>query len=274
MKTRQILIDNETKALTPDAALLSIAAVVVEIDNERATILGRWFRRITLDQPGRSTTQDVMDWWQCGKVTDEARNEAYAELDRTPLHIAMTSLDAWLSLNPYPIWGNGADFDNAQLQHAFTQFGLHWPFWRNRCLRSTRGLVLDLHPGTKLPAFPADKIKHHALHDAEHEADVLAVLLDTIAGRKMIGTPVSDETEKTWRGFWEPIVATDTGDIDLGQIKRELHDYSNLLHEVPKVYMHITDGKVSKPHTDSDVVMSLHDDHVTELISRAIGEAA
>lgn len=181
MKTRHIIIDNETKALTPDAALLSIAAVAVEIDDKRATILGRWFRRINLDQSGRTTTQDVMDWWQCEKVTDAARNEAFSDLNRTPLHLAMHSLHAWLQLNPYPIWGNGADFDNAQLQHAFTQHEILWPYWRNRCLRSLRGTVLQLYPNTHLPDFPADKIKHHALHDAEHEADVLAVLLQTLA---------------------------------------------------------------------------------------------
>lgn len=277
MKTRQILIDNETFDITPSAVLLTIGAVAVEIEDGHATVLARWYRRLLWrgenHQAGRTSSRATIDWW-IGQ-SDAAYEEAIDENgNRLPLWLAVQSLAAWLQLNPYPIWGNGSEFDNAQLQHAFNQHGLRWPYWRNRCLRSLRGLVLDLYPGTGLPSFPADKIKHHALHDAEHEADVLAVLLDTIVGHKTIGTLVDDVTEKNWTDFWEPIIRPDNGAIDLGQIKRELHDYSTLLREVPRVYMHVTGGKVSKPHTDSDVVIAIHDDHVTELISGATGEAA
>ncbi|MCP1290907.1 3'-5' exoribonuclease [Chromobacterium sp. S0633] len=183
MKTRQIIIDNETLDIAPSAVLLTIGAVAVEIENGKATPLARWYRRLQWDtghrQPGRTVSQSTVDWWL--EQSDEAFSEAFEDDgQRLPIWLAMHSLQTWLQLNPYPIWGNGSDFDNAQLQHAFTQHGLRWPFWRNRCLRSQRGLVLDLYPETKLPEFPADKIKHHALHDAEHEADVLAALLRTL----------------------------------------------------------------------------------------------
>ncbi|OQS39733.1 hypothetical protein B0T40_03085 [Chromobacterium haemolyticum] len=183
MKTRQIIIDNETLDTAPSAVLLTIGAVAVEIEDGKATVLSKWYRRLQWDtcnrQSGRTVSQSTVDWWL--EQSDEAFSEAFEDDgQRLPIWLAMHSLQAWLQLNPYPIWGNGSDFDNAQLQHAFTQHGLRWPFWRNRCLRSQRGLVLDLYPDTKLPDFPADKIKHHALHDAEHEAEALAVLLHTL----------------------------------------------------------------------------------------------
>ncbi len=182
-KTRHVIIDNETLDVTPSAVLLTIGAVAVEISGDKAIILGSWYRHIrhqptTWAQPNRSVGLGTLQWW-FGQ-NDPAYFEAFAATERTHLWLAMHSLNAWLSLNPYPIWGNGADFDNAQLQNAFNQLGLRWPYHRNRCLRSLKGLVLDLHPDTKLPEFPANKIKHHALHDAEHEGHVLAALLHVL----------------------------------------------------------------------------------------------
>lgn len=192
MKTRQILIDNETLDIAPSAVLLTIGAVAVEIEDGQAIVLARWYRRLLWDtgsrQAGRTVNQSTVDWWL--DQSDSAFEEAVVDDgQRLPLWLAMQSLNAWLQINPYPIWGNGSDFDNAQLQHAFNQHGLRWPYYRNRCLRSLRGLVLDLYPGTKLPDFPVDKIKHHALHDAEHEADVLAVLLQTLAAKQDVVHP-------------------------------------------------------------------------------------
>lgn len=186
MKTRHIIIDNETLDTTPSAVLLTIGAVAVEIEDGKATVLSRWYRRIDYlheAQQGRTTSDDTVDWWHSSNTSAGACIHAFSNIGkhRIPLWLAMHSLQAWLQLNPYPIWGNGSDFDNAQLQHAFNQHGLRWPYWRNRCLRSTRGLVTELYPATPLPSFPPDKIKHHALHDAEHEADVLAKLLEAIA---------------------------------------------------------------------------------------------
>lgn len=180
-KTRHIIIDNETLDVTPSAVLLTIAAVAVEISDGKAIVLGRWYRQLDyMRQHGRTKTADTFAWWK--KQDYRAHAAAFGQWNTgTPLHIAMHSLNAWLQLNPYPIWGNGVDFDNAQLQDAFSQHELRWPFWRNRCLRSLRGTVLQLYPETVLPDFPADKIKHHALHDAEHEANVLAALLQTLA---------------------------------------------------------------------------------------------
>jgi len=154
-KTRQILIDNETLDVTPSAVLLTIGAVAVEIENGQAIVLASWYRRLRWrasenQQRNRTASQHTADWWAAQPIDTQV--EALEDDGcRIPLQLAMHSLQAWLTLNPYPIWGNGSDFDNAQLQHAFSQLGLRWPYHRNRCLRSLRGLVLDLYPNTQIP---------------------------------------------------------------------------------------------------------------------------
>ncbi len=185
--TRHVIVDNETLSTGPDAVLLSIGAVAVEVGQGRAIVLGRWYRRLlhfpaAVRQPGRAVTNDTLRWWFNQDAA--AFQEAFMAPGRIALPLAMYSLSRWLELNRYPIWGNGSDFDNAQLKHAFDQLGLRWPYHRNRCLRSLKGLVLDMYPDTQLPPFPANKIKHHALHDAEHEADVLATLINVLGAKK------------------------------------------------------------------------------------------
>lgn len=67
------------------------------------------------------------------------------------------------------------------------------------------------------------------------------------------------EVETVWADFWAPIVAPD-GVLNLEQVKAELHDYYTLICEVPKVYDHITGGRISKPNTLASVVIAEHDE--------------
>lgn len=71
-----------------------------------------------------------------------------------------------------------------------------------------------------------------------------------------------DEVEAVFADFWADIVTPD-GVWDHDQVKRELHDYCTLLSEVPKVYMHVTGGRISKENTHASVVISVHDEVCT-----------
>jgi hypothetical protein len=70
---------------------------------------------------------------------------------------------------------------------------------------------------------------------------------------------VSDDVQETFEDFWADIVCP-SGLWDYEQIKRELHDYRMLLREVPKVYYHVSGGRISKPNTVADAVIGVHDD--------------
>lgn len=74
------------------------------------------------------------------------------------------------------------------------------------------------------------------------------------------------EAKEVWRKFWVWSVCR-AGTPDLGLIMNELADYHALLQEVPKVYMHVTGQRVSKPNTLASVVISLADERLNEAIT-------
>jgi hypothetical protein len=72
--------------------------------------------------------------------------------------------------------------------------------------------------------------------------------------------PLGPEVERVWREFWLPIVGRSDGSIDMDQVKRELHDAHIFITEGPKVYMHVTGGRISKTNTSADAVIGQHDE--------------
>lgn len=73
-----------------------------------------------------------------------------------------------------------------------------------------------------------------------------------------------DDYKQTFADFWKELVCDADGNLILDRVMRELHDYRTLLMNVPKVYSHVTGGKVSKANTDADVVIALADDSYQE----------
>lgn len=67
------------------------------------------------------------------------------------------------------------------------------------------------------------------------------------------------EVEETYADFWRDIVEVD-GQLNVDQVKAELHDYRMVLSEVPRVYVNITRGRISKPHTKADAVLQVVED--------------
>ena len=78
---------------------------------------------------------------------------------------------------------------------------------------------------------------------------------------------MSDGTvEGIFQEFWRVIVCPNgDGVLDVEQVKKELADYHDLLHEVPKVYDHITGGRISKPHTHAHAVIAEADEHYAHM---------
>ena len=64
------------------------------------------------------------------------------------------------------------------------------------------------------------------------------------------------DVEQEWE-FWKTIICNDDGTINIEQLKLELHDYSLMLGEVPKVYIEVTGGMLSKPHYYADSVIKV-----------------
>lgn len=60
--------------------------------------------------------------------------------------------------------------------------------------------------------------------------------------------------------------------LQVEQVKKELHDFTIMIQEVPKVYSHVTGGMVSKPLTYASAVNSAADDNMQRLIKDDLRE--
>lgn len=69
---------------------------------------------------------------------------------------------------------------------------------------------------------------------------------------------IADNYKQTYETFWKGLVETD-GKLDPDKVMRELHDYSFLIDQVPKVYYHVTGGMIAKPNTHASEVINQHD---------------
>jgi hypothetical protein len=79
--------------------------------------------------------------------------------------------------------------------------------------------------------------------------------------------------EKTWEDFWADIVAPD-GAVQMDQVKRELHDFYRIMSDLPKLYMEVTGGRVSKPNTRVDVVMDFYEENIARRIAQELRDLA
>jgi len=88
-----------------------------------------------------------------------------------------------------------------------------------------------------------------------------------------IGPAIDDGVvEEVFRQYWQDIVMPND-EWDLEQVKKELHDYQQVMQEVSKVYTYITMNKISYPNTKADSVIGVYEDVLQDLIAEAVEEA-
>jgi hypothetical protein len=77
-----------------------------------------------------------------------------------------------------------------------------------------------------------------------------------------------EDHEQVWDEFWKEICTNPDGTINLDQIKRELFDYRFMLHEVPKVYVAVTNGLLSKPNYYANEIIGKYEDYINEFVEK------
>ena len=77
--------------------------------------------------------------------------------------------------------------------------------------------------------------------------------------------------ERVAASFWAQLGFGTT--VDDAAVKRELTDYHFLLDQLPRIYMHVTGGRLSKTNYLSETVMTAHDDHVSALVREELADA-
>lgn len=162
----EIMIDLETLATTPDAAILTIGAVRFDLDgNEIETPeMKSFYVKVDLEsctELGLTISDDTLAWW--AKQSAEAQEEAFSEHDRTHIKDAMSDLYKFC-WGAKRVWSHGAGFDIPICEHIFRKInkGYPWNFWAVRDTRTVFDLGID---PTRPPV-----LKHHALEDAWNQA--------------------------------------------------------------------------------------------------------
>lgn len=185
-----IVIDTETLGRGERAVIGTIGAVARNVMSKKD--LGQFYTRINLEleQPGREIHEDVTEWWDGMASSNPAawREMFDPDLPRGDLPTALASLADFIAMvkahckpgSYVQVMGNGPEFDNAIMAHAYESHGmpLPWPFRANQSLRTPvwmGRLLLGIDPKYD-GVFSGTQ--HHALHDAQHEAEVLQTIID------------------------------------------------------------------------------------------------
>lgn len=160
------MIDLETLATSPDAAILTIGAVKFDPfgDDVREPDCDKFYVKVDLDSCdsiGLVTNEDTINWW--ANQSKEAQDEAFSEEGRIHIVDAMNQLYKFC-WGAKRVWSHGASFDVVICEHVFRKIGkaVPWSFWQVRCTRTLFDIGID-------PQRPP-VLKHHALEDAWNQA--------------------------------------------------------------------------------------------------------
>lgn len=180
---QHIMIDLETMDKPPAAAIVAIAAVA--FDPEEGVIGKQFYQRINLEssaEHGGTIGADTVKWWL--RQPAEARSEIISD-DAVDVKRAIGELGCFILRNSqHPdayIWARGTDFDITILTSAIARVGITptWKFWNVRDVRTLEhaAIAAGMDPQTVV-AFEGQK--HHALHDAIHQAKTVIHIWQTL----------------------------------------------------------------------------------------------
>lgn len=189
-----IVLDLETLSTQPNALVLSIGAVAL---NRRGEILSGSEFHLALDQTEqakrRHVSLDTLQWWQ-NKTTAKAQAASFSAPVTAQCFVtnALTTFSdyvaQWSNPETVRMWGNGCSFDNVILSNLYQDWGkpTPWAYWHDRDMRTITGIF----PTLKM--LPFEGIKHHACHDAMHEAKQLSLAISSLhkatANRQVLAT--------------------------------------------------------------------------------------
>lgn len=166
MARTDIMIDLETLATSPDAAILTIGAVKFDPfgDDIKEPDCEKFYVKVDLDscdRIGLVTHEDTIAWWS--NQSQEAQDEAFSADERIDIVDAMNQLYKFC-WGAKRVWSHGAGFDIIICEYIYRkiQKATPWSFWQ---VRDTRTLF-DLGIDPKRPPV----LKHHALEDAWNQA--------------------------------------------------------------------------------------------------------
>ncbi len=172
-----IMCDLETTGVSPGCCILSIALVPFSTDYPLDTFYETISHKDSLSE-GFTDNAETLAWWD--KQRPDIQQEAFS--GTRSVRGVLKTVSHYLAEIGEPkniiLWGNGKDFDNVILAHAFKHLGIKqpWHYKNKRCYRE-----LDAY----FPMWSKGSIKdaHNALQDALAQARHAEVIIE--AARKL-----------------------------------------------------------------------------------------
>jgi len=167
---RDIMIDLETLATTPDSVILTIAGIRFNFNKDYRQIedpydLDFFYCRVdTEGQSQRRVDSATLSWW--ASQDSEVKEEAFSIVDRLSISDAMLAFNHWAG-GADRYWANGAAFDFPILDTCNAELGYDspWRYWQAMDARTIYKLVED--------HYSPKKYKHHALFDCLNQIQKL-----------------------------------------------------------------------------------------------------
>ena len=177
---KHVMIDVESLGTRADSVILSLGAVKFDLASGKIDDKG-FYASISIDsnqELGRRIQEDTLLWW----LKQEIAAQSVFHEDKTTLSQALEDFSDWVGNDDCEVWSNGADFDIPMLAHAYAQIQMEapWKFWASNCFRTYKKL-----PGAKAIAgtVPFSGVKHNALADAFHQAQITQAIHAGIFGK-------------------------------------------------------------------------------------------
>lgn len=180
-----VMIDIETLDTDVTAAILSIGAVAfgrggVAYDSAFEVMV----EAQSCFDIGLTASQKVAQWWGWQSPAVRHVYDNRFDKSRAPIGGALLALRKYIEQRSLAVgedvlvWGNGANFDNPILSHAFIASGQEpaWPFYNDRCFRTLRYLA----PFVEAPIKLDNTTGHNALDDAVEQARHASLILDEL----------------------------------------------------------------------------------------------
>jgi len=195
---RDLMIDLETWALQPDAALRSIGAVYFELGVGKMGGLGDSFYMNVSDDStdamGFYKDPQTEQWWS---EQSEAARKVFGD---NPRHIVavLDRFNDWIAsglmLDELRVWSHGASFDITLLTESLRICGFGKPLWNHRNIRDTRTLIGigEALTGEEIQWDEFEGTPHNALDDAVHQARHMIKIMSILKGTYNAGKAEGD----------------------------------------------------------------------------------
>lgn len=167
----RVMVDLETMATSPNAAIISIGAVRFG----SGQILDEFYQVVDLNSSltvGLEIEADTLLWWM--QQDDIARKQFLSGAKN--ISTVLDDFAAWLGQDA-EVWGNGAAFDNVILTNAYKKCGKKrpWAYYNDRCYRTIKALYPNI-------TLERAGTHHIAVDDSRHQAKHLMMILPNLSG--------------------------------------------------------------------------------------------